>query len=55
MKKKSSHYMLNNMIEWLFDIRERMRERPGDPSLEQQWLFIRWALARSLESQSPRR
>jgi hypothetical protein len=47
--------MLNNMIEWLFDLRERMRERPGDLTLEQQWLFIRWALARSLGAQRAQR
>ena len=46
--RASDHYVLDNLIERMWDIRDRLAASPKDHSLEQQWMFIRRVVARSL-------
>ena len=48
MKTNSNHYVLDNLVERMWDIRDKLAAEPGNRSLEQQWIFIRRVVARSL-------
>ena len=48
MDKTSNHYVLDNLIERMWQIRDRLATAPQDRQLEQQWIFIRRVVARSL-------
>ena len=48
MKPTSNHYVLDNLVERMWEIRDRLASDPGNRALEQQWIFIRRVVARSL-------
>lgn len=48
MKTTSNHYVLDNLVERMWDIRDKLAADPGNRALEQQWIFIRRVVARSL-------
>lgn len=54
MKPTSNHYVLTNLIERMWEIRELLAKNPGDRRLEQQWIFVRRVVARSLAGRGPR-
>lgn len=55
MKPTSNHYVLDNLIERMWEIRNKLQSNPQDRSLEQQWMFIRRVVARSLVQKQPPR
>lgn len=48
MKPTSNHFVLQNLVQRMWDIRNRLLASPNDRALEQQWIFIRRVVARSL-------
>lgn len=54
MKQSSNHYVLTNLIERMWELRDRLSKNPGDRGLEQQWIFVRRVVARSLAAKGPR-
>jgi hypothetical protein len=44
----SNHFVLDNLIERMWEIRKRHLANPQDRSLEQQWIFIKRVAARAL-------
>ena len=54
IQNHSNHYVLDNLIERMWAIRDRLQSDPQNRALEQQWIFIRRVVARSLANKSPR-
>lgn len=48
MMQGSNHFVLDNLIERMWEIREKLAADPKNRSLEQQWIFVRRVVARSL-------
>lgn len=48
MKQASNHFVLDNLIERMWGIREKLAADPKNRSLEQQWIFVRRVVARAL-------
>jgi hypothetical protein len=51
---RSNHFVLDNLVARMWEIRDRLREDPQNRRLEQQWIFIRRVVARSLVRKTPR-
>ena len=48
METGSNHFVLDNLIERMWVIRDNLAADPKNRSLEQQWIFVRRVVARSL-------
>ena len=53
MKSSSNHLVLDNLIGRMWEIRDKLASDPKNRSLEQQWIFIRRVVARSLVVRDP--
>ena len=47
-KPASNYYVLENLIEQMWEIRDKVRADPNNRALEQKWIFVRRVVARSL-------